>query len=807
MQKSLLLFLMLFPGILLAQLIKVEGIIIDETNNEPLAFVNIVSDDGFGAITDIDGKFNITTNTNNCCLNISYIGYSSLKYTINKYENSQTIALSPTIFNLDEVTIIPGINPAHRIINNVIENRKLNDPEKLEAFTYTSYDKMILTVDADSILKMDTALLDTNQIKVRKLLDKQYLFLLETVTERKYMSPGLNQENVLATRVSGLNDPLMAFMISQIQSTSFYDEHIQIAGNDYINPISRGSTNKYMFLIEDTTYSEQHDTIFIISFRPLLNTKFVGMKGFLHINSNKWAIQNVKAEPQNDSIGIRIKIQQGYDFIQDHWFPTQLNTDIVFNMANANDGENNYPLIGHGRSYIKDINLSPELKKKDFSYHEIEIDEEATKRKGEYWKNYRVDSLTDKEIETYRVIDSIGKAQNFDKIANTFQTVISGQIPYKFINIDLNKIIHYNEYEGIYLGLGIHTNHLISKTFSVGGYWGYGFRDKAAKYGGDLSVKIHKRSESVIRLDAYNNLTASGNVEFFDDKYQIWRPDNFYEFFYKQMNKTVGGEINYTFRIKPLRDFKWNIGGKVQEKYAYDNYYFTNTSNPTDTVTTFNTTDLSIGFRFAYREKILQTTKGQISMGSEFPIIWLNLTQGLLGTLNGDFSFSRIDLKIDYTHKFKYLGESSILAKAGTIVGQLPISNLYSGVGTYSPFTIYAPGSFGTMRPNEFYSDRYFSLFLSHNFKNLLFSFGDYEPELMIVTNIAFGSMNNKTDHHQLNFSTLNHGYYESGIVIRKLLNLQIYDLGAGVLYRYGPYGFETPSKNFAYKLSLYYTF
>ena len=802
----LVVLLIILPIIVTAQSITIKGVVVDKMNSEPLAFVNILSD-GWGATTDIDGKFIIKTNTDNCCLKLTYVGYETFMYTIDFNKNEQHIALVPKVFDLEEVMIFPGENPAHRIINNVISNRDINDPEKLKAFTYTSYDKMVFTVDADSVMKMDTALLDTNELKVRKLLEKQDLFLMETVTERKFMSPGLKQENVIATRVSGFNDPIMAFMLSQIQSTSFYDELIQIAGNDYINPISKGSTNKYFFLIEDTTYSETNDTVFIISFRPMKNTRFVGMKGFLHINSNRWAIQNVKAEPLNDTTGITIRIQQGYEFIQDHWFPVQLNTDIIFRMASASDGQNNYPLIGRGRSYIRDIDLSPELQKKDFSYHEVEIEEGATKRKGEYWQAYRIDSLTQRELETYRVIDSLGKAKNFDKMASTFQTLLTGQIPFGFVNIDIDKFIHYNDYEGFYLGLGLHTNQKLSKKFTAGGFWGYGFRDESAKYGVDVTVNIHKRSESSIRLDAYNKVTASGNVEFFDDKFQVWRPEYFYEFFYKQMNTTIGGELSYTFRIRPLRDFKWNIGGQVQKKHPYNSYYFTSSSSPWNIVTTFHTTSFSLGFRFAFREKILQTTKGQISLGSKYPIVWFNYSQGINGILNGEFAYNRFDLKIDYSHYFKYLGESSILVKAGLILGELPISNLYSGVGTYSTFTIYAPGSFGTMRANEFYSDKYISLFLTHNFKNLLTSFGNYKPELMLVTNIAFGSMSNPGDHHQIDFNTLEKGYYESGIVIRKLLNLQLYDLGLGVLYRYGPYGYNTPSQNFAYKISLYYAF
>lgn len=807
MTKILIGLLLFLPFILEAQSITIKGVVIDNKSKEPLAFVNILSDSGWGATTDIDGKFVIKTNPENCCLKLTYVGYEALKYIVDFDKKEQHIALIPKIFDLEEVMIFPGENPAHRIIDNVVANRNLNDPKKLKAFTYTSYDKMVLTIDADSIMSKDSILLDTNELKVKKFLSKQDLFLMETVTERSYMSPGLNQENVIATRVSGFNDPVMAFMISQIQSTSFYDELIQIAGNNYINPISKGSTNKYFFLIEDTTYSETSDTVFIISFRPMKNTKFDGMKGFLHINSNRWAIQNVKAEPLNDTIGISIRIQQGYEFMQDHWFPVQLNTNIIFTLASASDGKNNYPLIGRGRSYIRDINLSPELHKKDFSYHEIEIEEGATKRKGEFWKAYRVDSLTQRELETYRVIDSIGKAENFDKIASTFQTLLTGKIPVGFVNIDIDKFIHYNDYEGFYFGLGLHTNQKVSKTFTAGGFWGYGTRDKSTKYGADLSVVIHKRSESTIRIDAYNKVTASGNIEFFDDKFQMWRPEYFYEFFFKQMNTTIGSELSYTFRIRPLRDFKWNLGGQVQQKDPYKGYYFTSSELPFDTITTYNTTDFTLGFRFAFREKILQTTKGQISMGSNFPIVWVKYSRGVDELFDGEFSYNRFDIKIDYSHYFKYLGESSMLVKAGIIQGELPISNLYSGVGTYSVFTIHAPGSFGTMRPNEFYSDRYISLFLSHNFKNLLFSFGNYKPELMLVTNIAFGSLSNANNHHQLDFNTLEKGYYESGLVIRKLLDLQVYDLGLGVLYRYGPYGFNTPSQNFAYKISLYYAF
>ncbi len=214
-------FLFGFVALSEAQTYLYKGLVKDKNNRSPLAFVNIVSDNGFGATTDIDGKFEIRLNENSSALHLSYIGYEPLSMAVDSSEELHYIYLMPKIFHLREVEVFPGINPAHRIIDSVLSHRDENDPRKIKKFTYVSYDKMNITVEADSLMAMDTAAMDTNQRRLRGLLKKQDIFLLETVSERKYMAPDLNQETVLATRVSGFKDPVVAFMISQLQSTSF----------------------------------------------------------------------------------------------------------------------------------------------------------------------------------------------------------------------------------------------------------------------------------------------------------------------------------------------------------------------------------------------------------------------------------------------------------------------------------------------------------------------------------------------------------------------------------------------------------
>jgi hypothetical protein len=272
------------------------------------------------------------------------------------------------------------------------------------------------------------------------------------------------------------------------------------------------------------------------------------------------------------------------------------------------------------------------------------------------------------------------------------------------------------------------------------------------------------------------------------------------------MNITIGGELSYTFRLKPLRDFKWNIGLQIQQKKAYEDYYFTSIDIENGTPqSTFSFTNFNIGFRFAFREKVVETTKGQISFGSKYPVVWLNYTRGITGFLNGNYNYNKIDLKIEGNKYIKYVGDFKFRLMAGMVIGQLPASNLYFSNGTYRTFTLYAPNSFGTMRTNEFLSDKYVSLYLTHNFGNLLLDFRRFHPELMLVTNITFGTLSNKQDHHHIEYNTLELGYYESGLIIRKLLDLHMIDLGLGVLYRYGPYSIDKISQNFAYKFSVFY--
>ena len=782
----------------------ISGRVMDAETGASLAFVNIVVENSRqGGTTDIDGKFNFTAYSGARALRLTYVGYEPLIFDLGASSENLRIYLYPIPYELREVVVLPGINPAHRIIRNVIENRELNDPEKLNSFSYTSYEKVVFTLDLDSLRMIDTMLLDTTTLEVRRFFDRQDIFIAESVTERKFMYPAKNRENVIATRVSGMKDPIFIFLVSQIQSTAFYRDRINIGRGEYINPISRGSLAKYTFILEDTAYYGEHDTIFIISYQPKPNTNFDGLKGVLSINTHNWAIQNVIAEPARDEGPFTIRIQQRYELVGGvQWFPEQLNTDVMIRAIGASINDKNYRFVGIGKSYIRDIELNPDLVRREFDNIEVDVDPSAHNRNEDYWNRYRTDSLTQRDRNTYAFMDSLGRQANFDKLAKTFETVMTGKIPVKFIDIDIDKFLRYNQYEGLYLGLGIHTNDRLSRRFKVGGFIGYSFNDKTLKYGGDVSAILHKNSELNLKAAYFYDVTESAGVKFTDEQESFLRGEGFRNFLIRRMNITERMMLSLEFRA--LRHFKWNLAFTSDYKRAYPDYYYGQSSSGTSMLMNeFRFTELSAGVRFAFREKFLRTQRIKISLGTRYPVVRFQYTHGFNDVFYGEFDYNRYDLKVSESFYTKYLGLTSIELRAGYIDGDLPYCNLYNGNGSYRLFTIYATNSFATMRMNEFLSNRYVAMYLSHNFGQLLMRTRFFSPEIVLATNIAFGDLNNASQHHNVEFNTMKKGYYESGILFHGLLDLKFYKVGAGVFYRYGPYGFDIVGDNFAYKVTV----
>ncbi len=823
--------LLLLPHIVSAQY-TLRGQITDENSGEALAFVNIVYNRlQQGTTTDLDGFFSINSREPIQFLVLSYIGYQKDTIQASRFAQKDYVQLSmkPLALTLAEATVLPGENPAHRIIGLAIENRNRNNPEKSSAFSYTSYNKLYFTVDFSTLPIVDTISTTTDSLvikpevadtladstinrlqRAKQISDSLYFFIMESVSDRKFSPPDKNNEVVVANRMSGLKNPMFFMLATQMQSFSFYTDLITVYDKKYLSPISRGSPDKYLFIIEDTLFNEAFDTVFVISFRPRKGKNFEGLKGTLHINSRFYAIQNVQAEPYQQGSMMQVSIQQKYELVGNRqWFPVQLNTNFVFPSAAVAIDNYSMPLLGIGKSYISNIEIDPVFAPKTFDHIAIATSSDAHKKDEAFWMQYRPDSLSFRERNTYKLLDSVGREIKLDEKIAFIEILATGHIPIKFISIDLNRLMWYNHYEGYRLGLGLKTNERMLKWASIGGYAAYGFRDKSFKYGGQLELYLHKASElvagvyyshdveiadyyrfawsnSLISSEAYRDLlvtefdpadsyTAAIEMRMF--RYLKTR------FYLSHTDKTMVNDQRYFWGGFPQLTYGVPIIDFVPEILSY--------------------TEAGVSAKLAIKETFLQTPKGnKLSMGTNYPVLWFNCALGVPTQYSNSGSYLKFQARIFKKFSTTHLGETFVTFAGGWASYHTPYSLLYKGPGTAGWLDV--ANTFNTMGVNEFVSNSFTHLFLKHDFGSLLFRTKKWKPEIALLTNIGWSdySITSRFAHENI-LSGYNKMYYESGLQINYILRNMFIGYGVGVYYRYGPYHLPETIDNFAFKFTM----
>ena len=786
---------------------KFAGRVSDSKSKEPLAFVNIIyNTKNQGTSTDLDGYFKIDDYSKIEFLRISYLGYTTKIISKEELGSKHYIELSldEDITSLAEVTVLPGENPAHRIINLAIENANKNNPEKMRSFSYVSYNKMYFTAD---VKPSDHTIMESDNDSLKslsELLARQHILLIESVTERIFKYPDNNKENVLAHRMSGMKNPAFTLLATQFQSMSFYSDNISLLDKRFLSPLSKGSTSKYFFQIEDTMYNSAMDTIFVISFIPLKNKVFEGLKGVMNINTNGYAIETITAEPNEPSEVFSVSIQQKYELIDSvQWFPVQLNTNLIFNILQVPDGTKtaegerpNYtPIVGIGKSYISDISLNPDIKRREFNNLGVQVEDKAAKQNDDFWNQYRKESLSSKDLETYRVIDSLGKEINLDRKIEIMEILAAGYIPWKFINFDLSSIIWFNEYEKVRLGLGIETNEKLTKWVTLGGYGAYGFGDKAWKYGAKIQFNLWPKHDLKLGVTYKRDLDFSDGMTF-NRRTTKLSSQSVYEWFLSEMDSTSEHKAYVEFKA-----FRY-LSARLQFRHYKKDIINTERYNFLGTIDKhYTAAEAGIYLRYAYKEKFFQTPRGtKVSLGTKYPVLYLNFIKSVPVTPNAN-DYYKIEAKIYKHFVIRKVGDTYLILSGGMIGGTPRYSELYYASGTNSWLNI--DNTFNTMRPNEFISDKFCTFHFMHDFGNIIYKKKYSKPSIAITTSLGWGDCKFTQDVDGSDFARkMNKGYFESGIQLNNLLCLSIEGFGIAVYYRYGPYHLDKEIDNWAFKLT-----
>lgn len=829
MKKFFLLCILSLPLFLFGQN-QIEGRVVDESG-QGLPFVNITINSGRqGGTSDLDGNFTLNSSQNIQTLRFSYIGFETRNLSYSEFLATKgQVVLKEQSTALQEVTVMPGENPAHRIIKNAVKRKEENDPENLPEFSYYSYSKFLVTLNIDSIdPSIDTVMLsekidslppgtvdtisriDSSNFEIHQFFSQRHLFFMETLTQRKYKAPRDNEE-VLANRTSGFKNPMFSLLVTQLQSFSFYGDYIGITGNEYLNPISKGSTGRYHFIIEDSLFTTTGDTIFTIRFFPRPNTGFKALEGVLNIDSRDWAIVNVRAKPAvNDNLPIEIR-QEYQRFGPNTWFPISFEADIDLNMVAINDFR---PKAIMRRKLMR-IDLAPKLDRSDISRNELTIAKTKPEEAEALLNEFRDGELDSLASNTYTFIDSISEAENLERNLELLVTLSRGYIPLSFVNIDLGKLMNYNVYEGFRLGLGLETNSKLSDWFSLNGYYAYGFGDKAHKYGGGFKVELHKNLRWELFGQYQSDLVETAGFDFPGLQKGSWIENDYRRIYIEQWD--YNQELKFGMRIDPLPNFRFELMGSHERRHTLGDYrYQERIGEVPDFDSEFRFTEIGATFRYAPQERYAETPFGKIRIGRASPVYSLHIAQGLNDIWNSHFDYTRALLQVDYRRLSRGYGESVFKFRIGATWGDAPAAKLYTPAANYRNVNTWLEGnlgsladrsSFETMRFNEFLLNKYFSFQYRQDFKSTLFRTEKFDPHIEMVHRIAMGILDLPDMHGNISVKDLRQPYLESGLELNRLLKSNFTAFGLGVYYRYGANQLPETMDNFAIKLSSKFSF
>ncbi|WP_194774538.1 DUF5686 and carboxypeptidase-like regulatory domain-containing protein [Pararhodonellum marinum] len=795
-------FILIVAGSLPAQGQVLEGHVYDEKTEQPIPFVNlqvIGQNPTRGTVSDIRGWYRLALKEGDERIIVSHVSFEKRVFEIKQLQNRQDIYLEATLVNLGEVTVLPGENPAIPIIKKTIANKEKNDPDQLSSYQYQTYNKTVMTLDG---VNENRDYEDTTF----HFLEGGHIFIAESHSEVRYKRPGRRNESIKASKISGIENPMVALASSGFQPFSFYTPHLSILEVPFVNPLSNDGLRKYDYYLEDSIVNDTHTT-YIIQYLPKPGKVHQLLEGLIYISNQQYAIENMTLRGADKTSSLRFELQQKNEWNGIHWFPSQLYTSIL---STENDVEGFLMLIKN-QTFLSQVQINNLENKDKLSPINISFD---IKHKDVDWEKLRLDSLTFREYRTYERFDEMDEK---DKRRLKWATRLVGQMVmgrFAIGPVDLlpNRLLRFNRYERFALGLGLSTNEKVSEFFTLDGYFRYGFGDNAWKYGGQLALHLEKKYDTELRFQYSQDLSEPGTTQLRLPQSFSTVGEGFRRFLANRMDSVQRMAVEIAHR--PFLGAQLAVFSSRENRNTILNFA---QEVPTDDFPLgFVSSEVGLHFRWAGNENLSRIGKGVISWSSSYPVVGLRVSRAIPDFLGGEMDYLNSEFKF---HHLWHKGNSSnqfTMALHGIWGNNLPLSYLNTGYGINlignNPFDFgfSFPGFLQTMNIYEFLSDR--SAFLSYAhltgplFNANLGKVAILSPQLKFVQSFAIGSLSEPERYDFVSFNTMERGFWETGVELTNLLKFrsgfQRQGWGIGLYYRYGPYAHPRNQDNFSITLS-----
>lgn len=721
----ILLSFLFLATLLSAQSTKVRGKVTDAQTGEPLPLVNIVfKGTTQGVTTDFDGNYFLETRAEVHQLQASFVGYEPQVIDIKKGGFSTCdFKLQPVTFDLEEVIVTLGDNPAIPILKNVNKNKYKNDHNQRESYTCATYTKMELDITnikpefKNKKLQKNFGFV-FNYMDTSVITGKAYLPVMISESSADYYyrkNPRLTREIVNASRISGIEEDytLAQFTGHLHVNINLYDNYIDIFEVKFASPLSEHGQLYYKYYLVDSLMINGRKT-YKIRFHPKAMSVPV-LDGEIHIDSLTWGLESAKIKMMK---GLNINwirdlvIENQSMLIGDTlWFPKQdkIFADFTIHMK---DSSKIVAFLGHRQVDYSNVHnnvpIPDEILKMD---NDVIISQDVLKNDEKYWAQLRPIQLSDREKLIYGMVDSIKNVPLYKNIYQFIQTVLFGYYDTKYVGFGpYYKLYSFNKLEGSRFQFGARTTTDFSRKIQLFGYGAYSTKDNKFKGFGGINYSFKELPTSlltvsykydVVQLGAGVNALSEGNIL----SSVFSRGNNERLSLVKQLD------------VKYEKEWKQGIANSfsAQLREIYSSSYVPFIRPDSILIPSIRTSVLGFGARLSKDEIMIRKPFEKYSMGSDYPILGIEMHAGLKGLFKNDYEYYRLELTAAYKMDIPPLGYSQILLSGGKIFGKVPypLLKLHEGNATY----FYDPYAFSCMNFYEFASDLWGALFWEHHFK------------------------------------------------------------------------------------------
>lgn len=727
--KILILIFIFSSTLLIAQKTGVSGIVTEKETGEPVPFASVFFQDSkIGTETDFDGKFDLESYYATDSLIVRASGFETQIINV-KLDQSQVInfQLEPVTQVTDEVFITaPDEKPSTVLHRRIVNNKPINNKEKLGAYEYETYNKIQL--DLNNI---------GDQFEDRKIVQNLDLVMdyLDTMDGGKYLplilteslsdfyfrtNPQKKKEVIKASRITGVNNlEVNQFLGEMYQDINVYDNYIGIFDKSFISPIAGFGRAYYTLYLKDSAFIG-NQWCYKLSFEPKRKGDLT-FTGEMWIHDTTYAVKSwsaTVAEDANINYVNGFYLEQEFGQVEKEvWMMT---SDKLIVDLKALESSKLLGFYGRKLTTRKNFVINTPYPPDFYRASEnVVVEEGANNRSEEYWKKHRHVPLNKQEENIETMIDSLNEVPLFKAFKNFTFLVTTGFYPMGNFELgNIKSLISYNTVEGFRNQLQMRTSNDFSERIEFSGKLAYGYLDQRFKYGGGIRYNITPKKRGMLNL-------------FYDyDVQQLGMASN---------AEAIDGALGSLFRTQPLNQLilTEKFGAKL-EKDVGKNFIITAGAEwknlealgetefhrPTSSlgyqdVNDISTFETSLKIRYAKNEEFISGTFDRISVGSKYPAISLEGVLGIKGVLGSEYEYQKLELKLSHSPKLGILGKLYYEIYGGAFFGQAayPFLKIHEGSQTYW----FQSAAHNRMEYFEFISDRYVGASAEQHFNGLFF--------------------------------------------------------------------------------------